>query len=60
MRVVITRGCMNPRSRPALESSESLSAYSDLQAEATSLDIDWYAVEFEQTAEQTLGGGSLC
>lgn len=51
---------MNPRSRPALESSESLSAYSDLQAEATSLDIDWYAVEFEQTAEQTLGGGSLC
>ena len=50
-------GRMNPGSRPAPDSSEPLAAYSDLQSESSSFDIDWYAVEFDRIAEQTLGGG---
>jgi hypothetical protein len=53
---VIIRGCLNPGSHPRPESSESLSAYADLQADGLhSSDVDWDAAEFDCIFEQTMG-----
>ncbi len=57
MRVVIDSGRVNPGSRSAPETAESLAPYSDLQSEQTSFEVDWRMMEIDHIAEQTLGSG---
>ena len=51
---------MNPGSHPVSDAPEIVSAYADLQPDASTPEVDRYTVEFDQIAEQTLGGASFC
>ena len=51
-------GYMNTSSHPEPEISEPRAAYSDLQPDVSTLDVDWHAAEFDRIAEQTLGDAS--